>query len=156
MQNTVEYTGVNKRVSPATVELLIHERSRGKNLRQLGQMFNRSHESIRQVLAKHGSPQVTLLPEARVAAKLGYPVTWLVLLRKKGVIKPIKPGGYWLYTEQQVRQIPSLIVRLGKHHMALSAAAKKRWQDPEYRTRQVSAALGRQRNKTGHSYGKVS
>ncbi|MBA7645165.1 hypothetical protein ES703_52918 [subsurface metagenome] len=35
MQRTVEYT-VNNRVSPATVELLIRERRKGKTLRQLG------------------------------------------------------------------------------------------------------------------------
>jgi len=42
----IEY-GVNKRVSPISVELLIRERNRGKSLRQLGQMFNRSGERIR-------------------------------------------------------------------------------------------------------------
>ncbi len=36
MQKTVEYT--NNRVSPATVELLIRERNKGKTLRQLGQL----------------------------------------------------------------------------------------------------------------------
>ena len=71
MQNTVEYTGANKRVSPATVELLIRERSKGKSLRQLGQMFDRSHEGIRQLLAEYGPPLVTLLPEATVASKAG-------------------------------------------------------------------------------------
>jgi len=90
MQRTVEYT--NNKLSPATVELLIRERSRGKTLRQLGQMFGRSHERIRQLLAKYGPPQVTLLPEERVTAKLGYPGAWLVRLRKEGIIKPIKPG----------------------------------------------------------------
>jgi len=78
MQNTVEYTGANKRVLPATVELLMRERNRSKSLRQLGQMFNRSHESIRQVLAKYDPPQLTLLTEQRVAAKLGYPLQWLI------------------------------------------------------------------------------
>jgi len=112
MQKTVEYT--NNRLSPGTVELLIRERSRGKTLRQLGQMFNRSHEGIRQLLAKYGSPQVTLLPEERVAAKLGYPVQWLTKLRKEGIINPIKPGGYWLYSEEQIRQIPSLIAEARK------------------------------------------
>jgi len=48
MQNTVEYTETNNRVSPATVELLMRERSQGKSLRQVGQMFGRSHERIRQ------------------------------------------------------------------------------------------------------------
>ncbi len=107
MQKTVEYT--NNRVSPATVELLIRERSKGKSLRQLGQMFGRSGERVRKVLAKYDLPQVTLLPENRVAAKLGYPLWWLAKLRKEGVITPIKPGGFWLYSEEQVRQIPSLI-----------------------------------------------
>jgi len=101
MQKTVEYTA--NRVSPATIELLIRERSKGKSLRQLGRMFGRSHERIRQLLAKHGPPQVTLLPEKRVAAKLGYPVTWLMRLRKEGIIKPIRPAGRWLYSEEQVR-----------------------------------------------------
>ena len=107
MQKTVEYTA--NRVSPATVELLIRERSKGKSLRQLGQIFGRSHERIRQILAKYDQSRVTLLPEQMVAAKLGYPVTWLIQLRKEGIIKPIKPGGFWLYSEEQVRQIPSLI-----------------------------------------------
>ena len=112
MQKTVEYT-VNNRVSPATIELLIRERSQGKTLRQLGQMFGRSHERIRQVLAKHGS-QATLLPENRVATRLGYPLFWLTKLRKEGIIKPIKPGGLWLYSEEQVEQIPSLIAEARK------------------------------------------
>ena len=30
-------------------ELLIHERSKGKSLRQLGQMFSTSHERVRQL-----------------------------------------------------------------------------------------------------------
>jgi len=111
MQNTVEYTGVNKRVSPATVELLIRERSKGKSLRQLGHMFNRSGERIRQILAKYDLPQVALLPESIVAAKLGYPRGWLTQLRKEGVIRP---GGYWLYSEEQVRQIPALIAEARK------------------------------------------
>ena len=91
MQKTVEYT-VNNRVSPATIELLIRERSRGKSLRQLGQVFGRSHERVRQVLAKYDA-QVTLLPEKRVAAKLGYSPWRLAQLRKKGIIKP-KAGGF--------------------------------------------------------------
>jgi len=109
----IEY-GVNKRVSPATVELLTRERNKGKTLRQLGQMFGRSHEEIRQILAKYGSPQVTLLPEQRAAAELGYPVTWLTQLRKEGIINPIRPGGFWLYSEEQVKQIPSLIAEVRK------------------------------------------
>jgi len=106
--DTVECT------SPATVDLLIRERSRGKTLRQLGQMFNKSHESIRQLLAKYGSPQVMLLAEERVAANLECPVCWLVRLRKEGIIKPIRPGGRRLYSEEQVRQIPSLIAEKRK------------------------------------------
>jgi len=109
---TVEYT--NNRLSPATVELLIRERSRGKTLRQLGQIFNRSHERIRQVLAKYGPPQVTLLPEGMVSANLGYPKWWLARLRKEGVINPIRPGSRWLYSEEQVRQIPALIAEARK------------------------------------------
>jgi len=95
-------------------ELLIHERSKGKSLRQLGQMFNTSHESVRQLLAKYDRSQVTLLAELRVAADLGYPVSWLVQLRKQGIIKPIRPGGFWLYSEEQVKQIPSLIAEIKK------------------------------------------
>ena len=109
MQRTFEYTVINNRVSPATVDLLIRERSKGKTLRQLGQMFGKSHERVRKVLAKYGRSPVKLLPESRVAAELGYPVKWLVKLRKEGLIKPIKSGVYWLYSEEQVEQIPSLI-----------------------------------------------
>ena len=112
MQRTFEY-GVNNRVSPATVELLIGERSKGKTLRQLGQMFGRSHERVRQLLAKNDRSQVTLLPESRVAAKLGYQVQWLAQLRKEGIIKPIKRG-FWLYSEEQVRQISSIIAEKRK------------------------------------------
>jgi len=112
MQKTVEYT--NNRLSPATVELLIRERSKGKSLRQLGQMFNRSHEKIRQILTKYGLPQVTLLSENSVAAKLGYQVQWLTKLRKQGIINPIKPSGRWLYSEEQVRQIAALIAEARK------------------------------------------
>ena len=101
MQKTVEYT--NNRVSPACVELLIRERSKGKSLRQLGQ-----------VLAKYGPSQVTLLAENTVGAKLGYPVIWLIQLRKEGIINPVRPGGYWLYSKEQVRQIPSLIAERRK------------------------------------------
>ena len=113
MQETVEYS-VNNRVSPTTVELLIRERSKGKSLRQLGKMFGRSHERVRQLLAKHNRAHVTLLPEKTVAAKLGYPVDWLRRLRKEGIINPIKPGGFWLYSEEQVGQIPSLITETRK------------------------------------------
>ncbi|MBA7600750.1 hypothetical protein ES703_07809 [subsurface metagenome] len=112
MQKTVEY--INNKVSPATVQLLIRERSKGKSLRQLGRMFNRSGERIRQVLAKYDLPQVTLLPETTAAAKLGYPLAWLIQLRKEGIINPIKPSGFWLYSEEQVKQIPSLIAEARK------------------------------------------
>jgi hypothetical protein len=37
-QKTVEHARMN-RVSPATLELLICERNKGKSLRRLGQMF---------------------------------------------------------------------------------------------------------------------
>ena len=94
-------------------ELLIHERSNGKSLRQLGQMFGISHEKVRQLLAKCDRSQVTLLPEQKVATKLGYPLAWLIQLRKEGIIKPIKRG-FWLYSEEQVRQIPSLIAETRK------------------------------------------
>ena len=109
MQSTTVQYGANNKVSPGTVELLIRERSQGKSLRHLGQMFNTSHEKIRQLLAKYDLPQVTLLPEKRVAAKLGYPWQWLIKLRKEGIINPVRPGGYWLYSEEQVKQIPLLI-----------------------------------------------
>ncbi|MFC1953339.1 hypothetical protein ACFLVZ_01575 [Chloroflexota bacterium] len=89
-------------------ELLIHERNKGKSLRQLGQMFRMSHEKVRQLLSKYNCPSVVLLPEQKVATDLGYPVEWLSGLRKKGIIKPIKRG-FWLYSEEQVKQIPSLI-----------------------------------------------
>jgi len=112
MQKTVEH--VNNRVSPATIELLSRERNQGKTLRQLGQMFGRSHEGVRKLLAKYDEPQVTLLPESMVAAKLGFPVCWLIWLRKEGLINPVKPGGRWLYSEEQVRQIPSLIAEARK------------------------------------------
>ena len=35
-QETIGYTRVNNRVPPAWIELLIHEKSQGKSLRQLG------------------------------------------------------------------------------------------------------------------------
>ena len=56
MQQTVDYT--NNRVSPATVELLIRERSKGKSLRQL--------------LAKYDPPPVTLLPASMPSLLLNY------------------------------------------------------------------------------------
>jgi len=111
MQKTVEHARMN-RVSPATVELLIHERSKGKNLRQLGRMFGVSHERARQILAKHSPSRFTLLPESAVAVKLGYPVAWLIQLRREGIVNPTKPGGHWLYSGEQVRQIPSLIAEM--------------------------------------------
>ncbi len=111
MNKTVEQARIN-RVSPATIEPLIHERNKGKSLRQLGQMLGVSHEQVRQILAKHSPTRVTFLAERTVAAKLGYPVTWLIKLRKEGVINPTKPGGHWLYSEEQVRQIPSLIAEM--------------------------------------------
>jgi len=113
MQKIIACARANNGLSPATVELLIRERSKGKTLRQLGQMFNRSHERIRQVLAKYDL-QVTLLPENTVAVKLGYPLEWLSQLRKEGIINPIRPRKYWLYSEEQVRQIPSLIAEARK------------------------------------------
>jgi hypothetical protein len=100
------------RVSPATVELLIHERNKGKSLRRLGQMFGVSHERVRQILAKHSPSRVTFLAENTVAVKLGYPATWLIKLRKEGIINPTKTGSHWLYSEEQVRQIPSLIAEM--------------------------------------------
>ena len=99
-------------ISAATVEQLIQERSKGKNLRQLGQMFGISHEQVRQILAKHGRSRVSFLAENTVAVKLGYPVDWLIKLRKEGLIKPRRPGGHRLYSEEQVRQLPSLIAEM--------------------------------------------
>jgi len=99
-------------ISAATVELLTKERSKGKNLRQLGQMFDISHEQVRQILAKNGRSRVTFLAENTVAVKLGYPVDWLIKLRKEGLIKPRRPGGHRLYSEEQVRQLPSLIAEM--------------------------------------------
>jgi hypothetical protein len=111
VQKTVEYTRMS-RISAATVELLIKERSKGKNLRQLGQMYGISHEQVRQILAEHGQSQVTFLAENTVAVKLGYPVAWLIQLRKEGITNPTKPAGHWLYSEEQVRQLPSLIAEM--------------------------------------------
>jgi len=101
-------------ISAATIELLIQERNQGKNLRQLGQMFGISHEKVRQILAEHGRSQVRFLAENTVAVKLGYPVAWLSQLRKEGITNPTKPGGHWLYSEEQIRQIPSLIAQMRK------------------------------------------
>jgi hypothetical protein len=111
MKKAVEHARING-VSPATVELLIHERNSGKSLRRLGQMLGISHERVRQILAKHSPSRVTFLAENTVAAKLGYPVTWLIKLRKEGIINPTKPGGHWLYSGEQIRQIPSLIAEM--------------------------------------------
>jgi len=105
MQNTVEYT--DGKVSPATIELLISERDNGKTLRELGQKYTRSYQRIGYLLNKYDS-LAALLPETKVAANLGYPKKWLAQLREKGLIKPRKLG-FWLYSEEQVRQIPSLI-----------------------------------------------
>ena len=113
MQKTFEY-GVDNTVSPALIELLILERNKGKSLRQLGQMFGKSHEAIRKLLAKQHDLPVTLLSETGATAKLGYPAHWLIRLRKEGITSPIRPGGHWLYSKEQVRQIPSLIAELRK------------------------------------------
>ena len=72
MEKTLERTRVNDRALPVCIELLSRERSKGKSLRQLGKMFGRSHERVRQLLAKHDGAQVMLWPEKTVAAKLGY------------------------------------------------------------------------------------
>jgi hypothetical protein len=93
---------IKNRGSPVNVELLIHERNKGRSLRQLGQMFGVSHEHVRQILAQHSPSLVTLLAENTVAVKLGYPVAWLIQLRKSGVIKPTALGGHRLYSEEQV------------------------------------------------------
>jgi len=111
MKKTLEHARINM-VSPATIELLIRERNKGKSLRRLGQMLGVSHERVRQILAKHNPSRVTLLAESTVAVKLGYPISWLIKLRKEGIINPTKPGGRWLYSEEQVRQIPSLIAEM--------------------------------------------
>jgi hypothetical protein len=52
------------------------------------------------------------LAENTVAAKLGYPVAWLIQLRREGIINPTKPGGHWLYSGEQVKQLPSLIAEM--------------------------------------------
>ena len=114
MQSTIQYTVINNRVSPATIDLLIRERSKGKTLRQLGKTFGRSHERVRKLLAKYDRSEVTLLSERVVAARLGYPRMWIVWLRKEGIMKPIRPGHFCLYSEEQVSQIPSLIAEARK------------------------------------------
>jgi len=113
-QKTLEHTGANNRVSSDCIELLIRERSKGKSLRRLGKIFNRSHERIRQVLARCEMSQEPLLSEARAAVKLGYPPGWLTQLRKEGITNPVKRGHFWLYSEGQVKQIPSLIAERRK------------------------------------------
>ena len=50
MQRTFEY-GVNNGVSPATVELLIRERSKGKTLRQLVPEVHRAEADCRNLKA---------------------------------------------------------------------------------------------------------
>ena len=65
-------------------------------------------------MAQYGPPPTTLLSETGVAAKLGYPLYWIIWLRKKGITTPIKPWGYWRYSEEQVRQIPALIAETKK------------------------------------------
>ena len=111
MQRTVKHA-IKNRVSPYTVELLTHERNKGRSLRQLGQMFGISHERVRQILAKYSPSRVTFLAENTVAVKMGYPVRWLVKLRTEGIINPTRPGGRWLYSEEQVRQLPSLVAEM--------------------------------------------
>lgn len=108
MTKKIEYSGAKHRVSPATIELLIAERNKGKSLRQVGQVFGRSGEWIRKLLARADQPQVRLLTESRAAARLGVPYLWLIRLRKEGLVKPAGHG-HRLYSEEQVRQIPSLI-----------------------------------------------
>jgi hypothetical protein len=100
------------KVSSADLELIIHERNKGRSLRQLGPMFGISYERVRQILTKHSPSRVTFLAENTIAVKLGYPVAWLIQLRKEGITNPTKPGGHWLYSETQVRQLPSLIAEM--------------------------------------------
>jgi len=134
-------------------ELLIRERSKGKSLRQLGQMFGMSHESIRQLLGKYDQSKVTLLLEKRVAADLGYPVLWLTQLRKEGIIKPIKRG-FWLYSEEQVRQIPSFIAekrkceQCGKPRPRMSQRFCRKCS--QYRKKQRDLARQKIPNSGGH------
>lgn len=105
----MEQIRANGGLSPADIELLIQERSKGKSLRQLGLMFDRSYERVRQLLAKHDASGPTLLSESRVAAELGCPPWWVVRLRREGNINPIKPAHIWFYSEEQVRQVRSII-----------------------------------------------
>jgi len=113
-KRVVEYAKANNGVSPAGIELLIRERRKGKTLRQLGPMVGRSHERVRQLLAKHNALEVPLLSENRVIAELGCVPWWLVRLRKEGSVNPIRQGYFWLYSEEQVRQIASLIAERRK------------------------------------------
>jgi hypothetical protein len=69
MQKTLEHFRI-KNVSQATLELLIHERNKGKSLGRMGQMFGISYEQVRRILAKHSPTRVALLAENTVAAKL--------------------------------------------------------------------------------------
>jgi hypothetical protein len=103
-QNTEKHAREN-RGSLSTIELIIRERNKGRSLRQLGQMFGMSHERVRQLLAKHSPSQVTLLAGNTAAARLGYPVTWLSLLRKEGILNLTKPGGRWLYSIEELEII---------------------------------------------------
>jgi len=133
--------------------LLIRERSKGKSLRQLGQMFGMSHERVRQLLGKYEQSQVTLLPEKKVADDLGYPVAWLAQLRKEGIIKPIKRG-FWLYSEEQVRQIPSLIAETRKCEQCGKPRPRGShrfcWECNQYRNKQSYLARHKIPNSGGH------
>jgi len=110
----VEHAKANNGVSPAGIELLIHERRKGKTLRQLGPMVGRSHERVRQLLAEHNALEVPLLSERRVVAELGCIPWWIIRLRKEGIVKPINQGSWFYYSEEQVRQIPLLIAERRK------------------------------------------
>ncbi|MBA7559387.1 hypothetical protein ES708_01001 [subsurface metagenome] len=61
MTKTIEYSGANHKVSPATIELLISERNKGKSLRQVGQMFGRSGERVRKLLAREEAANIAAL-----------------------------------------------------------------------------------------------
>ena len=110
----MEHTKTNNGLSPAGIELLIRERRKGKPLRQLGPMVGRSHERVRKILAKRNALEVPLLSENKVIAELGCVPGWLVRLRKEGTLNPVRPGVRWLYSEEQVRRIPSLIAERRK------------------------------------------
>jgi len=129
-------------------ELLIHERSKGKSLRQLGRMFGMSHETARQRLSKYHRAQGRLLPEQRVATDLGYSVEWLRKLRREGIIKPIKQG-FWLYSEEQVRQIPSIIAETRKceHCGEPRPRHSKKWCSECLQYRRKYGNLARHKNK---------